>query len=124
MSMPPFNHTHIPLIIEKLKPLHPHKIILFGSHAYGTPHVDSDIDLIVVLNMAGIYKTYAEKVIKRRLVQQPLLEIERNVPLDTLVYTKDEWDLFLSHNSSFSREIQQTGIVLYETHHPRMAQPS
>jgi predicted nucleotidyltransferase len=27
----------------------PDKIILFGSHAYGTPHEDSDVDLLVVM---------------------------------------------------------------------------
>src|SRR5437899_11599861 len=28
---------------------HPQKVILFGSHAYGTPHADSDVDLLVVM---------------------------------------------------------------------------
>ena len=28
---------------------HPEKIILFGSYAYGTPHVDSDVDILVVM---------------------------------------------------------------------------
>src|SRR3989442_390876 len=28
---------------------HPEKIILFGSHAYGTPHADSDVDILVVM---------------------------------------------------------------------------
>src|SRR5260370_14342069 len=28
---------------------HPDRIILFGSHAYGTPHEDSDVDLLVVM---------------------------------------------------------------------------
>ena len=27
----------------------PEKIILFGSHAYGTPHPDSDVDILVVM---------------------------------------------------------------------------
>ena len=39
-----------PLIIERLKPLNPDKIILFGSYAYGTPNEDSDVDLYVVTN--------------------------------------------------------------------------
>ena len=37
-------------IVEKLKPLNPDKIILFGSYAYGTPNQDSDIDLFLVKN--------------------------------------------------------------------------
>ena len=35
-------------IVERLKPLEPEKIILFGSYAYGTPNEDSDIDLFLV----------------------------------------------------------------------------
>src|SRR5258708_29591629 len=27
----------------------PDKIILFGSHAYGEPHADSDVDLLVIM---------------------------------------------------------------------------
>src|SRR3954449_3933329 len=27
----------------------PEKIILFGSYAYGTPHEDSDVDLLVIM---------------------------------------------------------------------------
>src|ERR1700746_411496 len=27
----------------------PNKIILFGSYAYGTPHADSDVDILVVM---------------------------------------------------------------------------
>jgi predicted nucleotidyltransferase len=28
---------------------HPDKIILFGSYAYGTPHAESDVDLLVIM---------------------------------------------------------------------------
>src|ERR1700687_5527339 len=28
---------------------HPEKIILFGSYAYGTPHADSDVDILVIM---------------------------------------------------------------------------
>src|SRR5437870_3677284 len=27
----------------------PDQIILFGSHAYGTPHADSDVDILVIM---------------------------------------------------------------------------
>ncbi|MBD3796025.1 MAG: nucleotidyltransferase domain-containing protein [Epsilonproteobacteria bacterium] len=37
-----------PLIIERLKPLNPDKIILFGSYVYVTPNEDSDIDLFLI----------------------------------------------------------------------------
>src|SRR5580698_5359610 len=31
------------------KRFEPERIILFGSHAYGTPHGDSDVDILVVM---------------------------------------------------------------------------
>lgn len=41
-----------PEIISRLKSLDPDKIILFGSHAYGTPtdnvHTSGDIDLFLL----------------------------------------------------------------------------
>jgi predicted nucleotidyltransferase len=33
-------------IVEKF---HPDKVILFGSHAYGKPDADSDVDLLVIM---------------------------------------------------------------------------
>lgn len=35
-------------IVERLKPLKPDKIILFGSYAYGESNEDSDVDLFLV----------------------------------------------------------------------------
>ncbi len=114
--------NYIPLIVERLKATNPYKIILFGSYAYGEPNANSDIDLIVILNKKGIAKTYKEKFQNRMMVGKQLLAIEREVALDTLVYTRDEWALFLSQNSSFSKLVRSTGIVLYEANNPGMAQ--
>jgi predicted nucleotidyltransferase len=33
----------------------PEKIILFGSHAYGTPNADSDVDMLVVMPVSESY---------------------------------------------------------------------
>ncbi len=55
-----------PLIVERLKPFNPDKIILFGSYAYGGPTEDSDIDLFLFkddLEISGIrsYKLELQK---------------------------------------------------------------
>lgn len=117
------NNNYISLIVERLKAINPYKIILFGSYADGEPNVNSDIDLIVILDKKGIPKTYQEKFQNRMTVGRQLLPIEREVPLDTLVYTRDEWALFLSQNSSFAKLVNSAGIVLYEANNPGMAQP-
>jgi hypothetical protein len=54
---------------------HPDKIILFGSYAYGTPHEDSDVDLLVEFDPA-------KKAMRVRL---PLWEPEAMPPMRMLV---------------------------------------
>jgi len=48
-------------IIQKLKPLNPDMVILFGSYAYGNPKEDSDIDLYIVTNDDFMPQTWKEK---------------------------------------------------------------
>lgn len=87
-------------------------IILFGSYAAGDPHEDSDIDLVVVLDEAGMAENYEERLKQRQRVSKLFYDIRQNIPIDFLVYTRDEWERLLSLNSSFTREIKQTGIDL------------
>jgi predicted nucleotidyltransferase len=62
-----------PLIVERLKPLNPDKIILFGSYAYGTPNEDSDIDLFLLKDGLSI-----ENISKYKLeLQKKLFDIQK-----------------------------------------------
>jgi len=54
-------------IVERLKPLDPDKIILFGSYAYGEPDEESDIDLFLV------------KDIKKKEMRKYKLELRKRV---------------------------------------------
>lgn len=98
-------------IVERLKPLDPDKIILFGSYAYGTPTEESDIDLFLVKNDLND-DAYDQYEIEAKM---SLLDLMRK-------YKTNGIDL-LSASSSFlkSREdyfykvdILQNGRVLYE----------
>ena len=40
---------HPPLRPAVAEEFRPDKIVLFGSYAYGTPHEESDVDLLVVM---------------------------------------------------------------------------
>ena len=53
---------YIQQLKESLIELNPFLIMLFGSYAWGTPHKDSDIDLLVVTNDDFIPKNYDEKL--------------------------------------------------------------
>jgi len=99
-------------IVERLKPLNPQKIILFGSYAYGTPHKDSDIDLYVVTNDDFMPQSWREKSKVYLNVANMLDDIMKKYPTDLIVHTKAMHEKFLELNSYFSRVIMNDGVVL------------
>ena len=54
-AMPWYRGTNVPVRVirrfarQVVEQFQPDKIILFGSHAYGQPHADSDVDILVVM---------------------------------------------------------------------------
>lgn len=86
-----------PEIASLLVPtLHPEKIILFGSYAKGTPHKDSDLDLLIVTGRPFENPADRRKILSR--VRHILSEIR--IPKDILVYTSDEvekWKGSINH---------------------------
>ena len=114
-------NAYIQQLKEKLKELNPYLVFLFGSYAYGTPHVDSDIDLLVVTNDEFIPQTFQEKTNLYISVSEHILNISKQVPVDLIVYTLPMYKQFVETGSSFSKEILSKGIVIYETKHPAMA---
>ena len=100
-------------IIERLKPLHPEKVILFGSYAYGEPHKDSDIDLLVVTGDEFIPRNYREKSEIYLKVAYLMWDIEKRMPIDLIVHTKKMHEKFIELNSMFCRKIQRVGERTY-----------
>jgi uncharacterized protein len=82
----------------------PDKIILFGSHAYGTPHADSDVDILVVMPARNQIDQAAKISIA----------IDPPFPLDIIVRTPYAMRWRLAEGDSFLREITTKGKVLYE----------
>ena len=82
----------------------PEKIILFGSFAYGDPHRDSDVDLLVVM------PAYDEINQSIRII----LAFDPVFPLDLIVRTPERLRRRLADGDSFLQEIMSKGIVLYE----------
>jgi predicted nucleotidyltransferase len=115
------DNIYIQQLKEKLKELNPYRVFLFGSYAYGTPHIDSDIDLLVVTNDEFIPQTFQEKTNLYISVSEHILNISKQVPVDLIVYTLPMYKQFVETGSSFSKEILSKGIVIYETRHPAMA---
>ena len=90
---------------------HPNRIILFGSYAYGQPHPDSDVDLLVVMP-AGDEINQAVRILERT---------NSSFPLDLLVRTPRNLRWRLREGDWFLREILDRGTVLYEKAHRGVA---
>ncbi|RMG32590.1 MAG: nucleotidyltransferase domain-containing protein [Methanobacteriota archaeon] len=88
------------------------RIILFGSYATGKVHEDSDIDLVVVLDEPGFAQDYEAFLQHRQKVSRLFYDIRKKVPMDFLVYTRDEWKKLVESDSYFIKEILETGLDL------------
>ena len=107
-------NTVLDNLVFSLKSSDPYKIILFGSYARGNPHENSDIDIMVILDNNHVSKTYEERLNKRIFIRNLVLEINRKVPLDILVYSKEELNIIKKHGNYFIDEIEKTGKIIYE----------
>ena len=73
--------NYIDNIVSRLLTLDPYKIVLFGSHAIETQGEGSDIDLLVILDSEAISQTYKEKMKKKLMVRNKIIEINERVPM-------------------------------------------
>lgn len=91
-------------IAEGYKPL---KVVLFGSHAYGEPTKDSDLDLLIV-------KETPERFIDRWVaVRELIADPGRRIPVEPIVITPEELRRRLVAGDQFFEEILARGKVLY-----------
>jgi uncharacterized protein len=86
----------------------PERIVLFGSHAYGAPDEDSDVDLLVIMPYTGHPARKAAEILRA---------IQPRLPLDLIVRTPEEVCQRLAWNDFFLREIMEKGVVLYAAAH-------
>lgn len=99
-------------IIQRLAPLSPEKVILFGSYASGVPTEDSDIDLYVVTHDDFMPEFWQEKSDVALRVSQAMLDFRIKHAVDLIVHTKPMHAKFMQMDSSFARELRQSGVRL------------
>lgn len=83
----------------------PHKIILFGSYAYGQPNADSDVDLLVIMPFDP------RRGRKSLEIRQTL---RAGFPVDLLVRKPEDVEDRLAQGDTFLEEVTRKGRVLYE----------
>jgi predicted nucleotidyltransferase len=94
-------------IVQRLvESLHPEQIILFGSHAYGEPDENSDVDLFVIVSESD-----QPRYRRSRLAYRALRGI--SVPTDVIVVTREEVKKKVNVRSSLISRVIHDGKVLY-----------
>jgi predicted nucleotidyltransferase len=88
----------------------PDKIILFGSYAYGTPHADSDVDILVIMPA----RNEIDQAFKIRCA------VPTQFPMDLLVFKPQHVKWRLEERESFLTEIMSRGEILYEKNDSRV----
>ena len=88
----------------------PDKIILFGSYAYGTPHEDSDVDILVIMPA----RNQLDQAFKIRLA------FDAPFSMDLIVRTPRNMKWHLEERESFTTEIVTKGKVLFEKSDKRL----
>ena len=99
-------NAHIETVCDQIvKGFNPEKIILFGSYAYGTPNRDSDVDLLVLMNIEGRGVDMATDI-RIALYDPPF-------PLDLLVRNPIELERDLEMGNPFFAEVFGKGKILH-----------
>ena len=88
--------------------LRPERIYLFGSHACGTPHRHSDIDLLIVVSDTDrtSFSLYAqaERALRGMLA-----------PVEMVICQRREWDHAQSALASLPSRVAASGKLLYDS---------
>ena len=96
-------HAMVRRIVEHA---HPQRIILFGSHASGRAHADSDVDLLVVLPKNGSKR--------RKTVELYQVLAGMGVPKDVIVVTPEEIEKYRHVPGTIIEPALREGKVVYD----------
>ena len=94
------------VIRQVVERFHPHKVILFGSYAYGQPHEWSDVDLLVV--------TPDPPPRKERWKAVYGLEGQTSLPLQIVFMSPEEFEETRDVVGGIAYPAHQWGKVVYE----------
>ena len=113
MNLKEFVEETLTVILEGIRSVtgqivrqfHPQKVVLFGSYAYGQPTEDSDVDLLVLMDLDEPPLHVAAKI---------AAAIEHPFPIDIVVRTPTEFVAAVQRKGVFATEVVTKGITLYE----------
>jgi uncharacterized protein len=88
----------------------PDRIVLFGSYARGTPHADSDVDVLVVMCLPRGRRDVRQAAAIRERVRAPF-------PMDLIVRSPQQISRRLARGDGFVADVLRHGRLMYEAQH-------
>ena len=89
----------------------PRQVILFGSHARGDAHPDSDLDFLVVED--GPFN--ASRSRRAEMTRMWKILFDYPIPMDFLIFTPEENEKWKTSQNHVIAQAMKDGKVLYES---------
>ena len=100
--------TNLDNLIQKIeREITVEEIILFGSHAYGKPNEDSDIDLCIISKLNNQRKVDLTKKARKAIASVS------SKPVDILIYDKNDFYERANLVSTLEFKIKNEGVKVY-----------
>ena len=90
-------------------------LVLFGSKARGDDMPDADIDFLIVT------EGDARDLEKRISQLSSAIDIEHNVLVNTLLFSRERWTDFAERRAAFWQNVQRDGMLMLRS--PRLPEP-
>ena len=106
--------TFLTQTVDILKEQNVQEITLFGSSSANTFSNNSDIDLLVILDIDKVPETFEEKMRMKLQLRKSIRHINRQIAIDLLVYTKKEYEIIKKERPALFNDIWNKGMLIYE----------
>ncbi len=106
--------TYLDRIVQSLKVFDLYRVVTFGSVAHGSAGPESDVDLVVILNIEREPGSFDEKLKLQLEIRRALRDVSRDIGIDVFVYTRTEFQRLQKLRGSFFRDLDENGRVIYD----------
>ena len=109
-AIPHVDEALLAEVVRRLRSVgDPLRIVLFGSHARGTPHQHSDLDLLVIEP-----KQPESEMSRSAVYRMSLMGLPYPLGIDVVVYSPEEVEDWSGASMAFVTTALRDGKVLYE----------
>lgn len=95
--------------IQKIYGMHLKRIILYGSYARGDSKVDSDVDIMILLDMSDLELKKYSQLLSYMTYD---FNLDNDIDIKPIAKSDDHFEKWMV-NYAFYANVQREGVVLY-----------